>query len=129
METALRAHQGRKVEIHDDSLHCHMTGRNLQVRLDADELRILDRLAEEAGLSRSETARNALREGVRRMRAERALDRYLRFEFTLSRAAQHAGVTIQAMAEAAHARGIPFFRYSLEELRRDRERAAKWLKG
>jgi hypothetical protein len=101
----------------------------LQVRLDDDELRILDRLAEDAGLSRSETARSALREGVRRMRAERGLDRYLRFEFSLSRAAQYAGVTIQEMAEVAHARGIPFFRYSLEELGRDRERAAKWLKG
>ncbi len=63
------------------------------------------------------------------MRAERALARYLNFEFTLSRAAQYAGVAIYEMAEAAHARGIPFFRYSLEQLRRDRERTEKWLKG
>ncbi|HEY5605926.1 MAG TPA: UPF0175 family protein [Thermoplasmata archaeon] len=106
-----------------------MPARNLQVRVDDEEIRVLDRLAKDAGLSRSETARSALREGIRRMRAERALARYLNFDFTLSRAAQYAGVTIHEMAEAARARGIPFFRYSLEELRRDRERAGKWLKG
>ena len=103
--------------------------KNLQVRVDDREIGELDDLAEEMRLSRSEIARTALREGVRRLRMEKALGRYLNLEFTLSRAAQHAGVTIREMAQAASDRGIPFFRYSLGELRRDRERAAKWLKG
>jgi len=103
--------------------------KNLQVRVDDREIGELDDLAEEMRLSRSEIARTALREGVRRLRMEKALGRYLNLEFTLSRAAQHAGVTIREMAQAASDRGIPFFRYSLDELRRDRERAAKWLKG
>ncbi len=102
---------------------------NLQVRVGREELEELDELAEEMRLSRSEVARAALREGMQRMRREKALDRYLRLEFTLCRAAEYAGVTIQEMAEAASARGIPFFRYSIEELRRDRERAAKWRQG
>jgi len=103
--------------------------RNLQVRVDDDEVQDIDHLAEDLNLSRSEVARNALREGMRKLRIERALARYLNLEFTLSRAAQFAHVTIQEMARAASERGIPFFRYSLEELRRDRERAEGWTKG
>ncbi|HEX9339732.1 MAG TPA: UPF0175 family protein [Thermoplasmata archaeon] len=103
--------------------------KSLQVRLGEDEIEVLDELAEEMRISRSELARNALREGVRRLRMEKALTRYVNLEFTLSRAAQYAGVTIQEMAAAARDRGIPYFRYSLEELRRDLDRAAKWMKG
>ncbi len=103
--------------------------KNLQVRVDDEEIEDLDELAKEMRLSRSELARSALREGVRRLRKEKALARYLNLEFTLSRAAAYAGVTIHEMAELAAARGIPFFRYSLEELRRDRERARAWTKG
>ena len=103
--------------------------RNLQVRVDDEEIDDLDELAEEMSLSRSELARSALREGVRRLRTEKALSRYLNLEFTLSRAARYAGVTIREMAELAAAKGIPFFRYSLDELRRDRERARAWPKG
>lgn len=103
--------------------------RNLQVRVDDEEIDELDELAEEMRLSRSEVARSALREGVRKLRTEKALSRYLNLEFTLARAAQYAGVTIREMAQAARERGIPYFRYSLEELRRDRERAKKWIQG
>jgi len=103
--------------------------RNLQVRVEADEIEDLDELAQEMQLSRSEIARSALREGVRRLRMEKALARYLNLDFTLSRAAQYAGVPIRDMADFAAAKGIPFFRISLDELRRDRERARAWVKG
>ncbi len=103
--------------------------KNLQVRVDEEEIEELDGLAEDLRLSRSEIARSALREGMRKLRTEKAISRYLNLEFTLSRAAQYAGVTIQEMAAVASVRGIPFFRYSLEELRRDRDRAVKWVKG
>ncbi len=103
--------------------------KNLQVRVDEDEIGELDDLAEDMRLSRSEIARSALREGLRKLRTEKALNRYLNLEFSLSRAALYAGVTLHEMAAIASARGIPFFRYSVEELKQDRERAAKWLKG
>lgn len=103
--------------------------KNLQVRVDEEEVGELDRLADDMSLSRSEAARTALREGMKRLRTERALVRYLNLEFTLSHAAQYARVTIHEMARAASERGIHFFRYSLDELRRDRERAETWLKG
>ncbi len=102
---------------------------NLQVRVGEDEIDELDALARELDLTRSEVARSALREGIRRLRMERALRRYLALEWSLSRAAEAAGVSIREMAEAASARGIPFFRYSLDELRRDRERAGRWTKA
>ena len=103
--------------------------KNLQVRVDDEEIEDLDALAEELRLSRSEIARSALREGVRRLRMEKALARYLNLEFTLSRAAHYAGVPIRNMADLAAEKGIPFFRISLDELRRDRERTGAWVKG
>ena len=93
--------------------------RNLQVRVEADEIEDLDELAQEMQLSRSEIARSALREGVRRLRMEKALALYLNLDFTLGRAAQYAGVPIRDMANLAAAKGIPFFRISLDGLRRD----------
>src|SRR3970040_748421 len=103
--------------------------KNLQVRVDEDEIGELEELAGDMRLSRSEIARSALREGLRKLRMERALNRYLNLEFSLSRAALYSGVTLHEMAAIASARGIPFFRYSIEELKRDRDKAAKWLKG
>ena len=103
--------------------------RNLQVRVDDEEIDDLDELAKEMRLSRSELARSALREGILRLRMEKALVRYLNLEYTLSRAARYAGVPIREMADLAAAKGIPFFRISLEELRRDRERARAWVKS
>lgn len=102
---------------------------NLQVRLGEADAEGLDELARELGLTRSEAARRALAEGMKRLRMERALGRYLEGEITLSRAAEDAGVTIGEMADVAAERGIPYFRYPPEELRRDLNRAGKVLKG
>src|SRR3989454_6321427 len=103
--------------------------KNLQVRVGEDEVSEIDRLADDLNLSRSETARSALREGMRKLQMDRALARYLNLECTLSRAAQSARVTIHEMAPAPSDKGIPFFRYSLEELRRGRQRARKSAAG
>jgi len=103
--------------------------KNLQVRVDDEDVDALDELAEDLRLSRSEVARHALGEGMRKLRLEKGLTRYLNLEFTLAKAARFAGVTIHEMAAAASARGIPYFRYSIEELRRDRDRASKWLRS
>lgn len=93
--------------------------KNLQVRLGADEARGLDELASDLRFSRSETVRHLLREGMRRARMERALARYIAHEFTLSRAAEYAGVGIYEMCRMAAERGVPFFRYGVDELERD----------
>ncbi len=102
---------------------------NLQVRLGDDDTEDLDELARELGLTRSEAARRALAEGMKRLRMERALGRFVKGEITLARAAQDAGVTIGEMADVAADRGIPYFRYPPEDLRADMERAKKILKA
>jgi len=101
---------------------------NLQVRVEDEELGELDALAEDLHVSRSDLARNALREGVRRIRMEKALERYLHQRISLARAAQDAGVSLHEMHDLASSRGIPYFRYPVEELKRDTARATRWLK-
>lgn len=105
-----------------------MASKNLQVRLDPDDLKELDELAGDLDLVRSEVARKALREGVRRLRLEKALIRYLNHEFTLARAAEYAGVGIYEMSQVASDRGIPYFRYGPGELERDTAVARKLVK-
>ena len=103
--------------------------KNLQVRLDDDLVEDLDELAEDLRLLRSDVARRAIDEGLRRLRMERALEKYLHGKFSLGGAATYAGVSIYEMVDEASRRGIPYFRYSAEELERDAKRASKWLKG
>lgn len=102
---------------------------NLQVRLGERDTDELDALARELGLTRSEAARRALAEGMKKLRMERALLRYLNGDVSLARAAHDVGVTIGEMADVAAERGIPYFRYSPEELRKDVDRAGRVLKG
>jgi len=47
------------------------------------------------------------------------LERYVNEEFSLCRAAEFAGVSIQQMARYMAERGISFFRQSIEESKRD----------
>ncbi len=103
--------------------------KNLQVRLDDDLVDDLDELAEDLRLLRSDVARRAIDEGLRRLRMERALEKYLHGKFSLGGAAAYAGVSIYEMVDEAAKRGIPYFRYSAEELKEDVRRASKWLKG
>ncbi len=103
--------------------------KNIQVRLDDDLVEEIDELAADLRLLRSDVARRAVDEGLRRLRMERALDRYLHGKFSLGGAAAYAGVSIYEMVDEAAKRGIPYFRYSTEELERDAKRASKWLKG
>ena len=74
-------------------------------------------------------ARNALHEGIKVLKLEIALKKYLSNEFTLCRAAEFAGVSIQEMADYLRKREIPFFKYSESEFEEDTRRAKKWLKS
>lgn len=100
---------------------------NLQVRLPEEDLEALDALAVQLRASRSDAARAALEEGMRALRLRFALDKYATGDITLARAAEDAGVSLQRMALAARDRGIPYFRYSVQELERDIETAGDVL--
>lgn len=101
---------------------------NLQIRLPEDELREIEKLTKAMHMSKSEVARNALHEGLRALKMSIAARRYIDNEYTLCKASEFAGVSIQEMSEYMSRRNIPFFRYSAEELEGDVKRARKWLK-
>ncbi len=100
---------------------------NLQIRLPDEELQDLDELARSLHMSRSEAARNAIHEGLVKMRMEIALQRYLRKEFTLARAAAYAGVSLQIMAEFMAKNGVEYYRYFPGEVDVDAAKVADWL--
>jgi len=102
---------------------------NLQIRLADDELAEVEELTKVYHKTRSEVARNALHEGLRAMKMDIAMRRYLRNEFSLARAAGFAGVSIQQMSDYLARSDVPFFRYSPKELESDKERAKKAVRA
>ncbi len=104
----------------------HRTVKKIRVRLDDDVVRDLDELAADLRLVRSDIARQALGRGMKCLRMDRALERYLHQEFTLCRAAEYAGLSIYEMSEEAAKRSIPYFRYPADELARDADAARGW---
>lgn len=100
---------------------------NLQIRVPGDELHEIEELTRVMHASKSEVARNALHEGIKTLKIGIATSRYMDNKYTLCKAAEFAGVSIQEMSEYLSRKGIPFFRYSAEELERDVERAKEWL--
>lgn len=117
-----------KLLYHHKLLHRNVTMKNLQIRLPGDELREVEKLTKAMHMSKSEVARNALHEGLKSLKMSIAAKKYVDDEFTLCKAAEFAGVSIQEMSEYMGRREIPFFKYSTEELERDVKRAKKLLR-
>ena len=103
------------------------TVQNLQIRLPDEELADIDGLTTVLHMSKSEVARNALHEGLKVMKMGIAIQRYLNEEYTLCKAAEFANVSLIELARYATERGIPFFRYSENDLDDDIKRADKWF--
>lgn len=100
---------------------------NVQIRLPEEEISELEELIEILHMSKSEVARNALHEGIKALKLEIALKKYLSNEYTLCRAAEFANVSIQEMADYLSRRQIPFFKYSENELKKDTQKAKDWF--
>ncbi|MDZ7701213.1 MAG: ribbon-helix-helix protein, CopG family [Halobacteriales archaeon] len=74
---------------------------NVTARMSDEELDLVDRLAAERGVSRSEAIRDAIRRGAREELIRLALERYREEEVGMRGAATLAGITIaELMAEA-----------------------------
>lgn len=71
-----------------------MKTMTLSVRLDADEVRLLDQVAARDGLDRSAMLKRFLRRGYADYRYEKACTAYRRGEVSLSRAAEMAGLNL-----------------------------------
>jgi predicted HTH domain antitoxin len=100
---------------------------SMQVRIDDKNMRALNELAEMLSSSRSEVIRRVIEGGIRDLRMKIAMEKYIDGEFSLCRAAEFAGVSIQQMAKYLSERGIPFFKQTLGETERDAREAQSWL--
>jgi len=101
---------------------------SVQIKVGENEIRIMKELSEMLHSSSTEVISMAMEEGVKSLRMKIALEKYVNEEFSLCRAAEFAGVSIQQMARYMAERGIPFFRQSIEESKRDVREAEGWLK-
>jgi len=88
----------------------------------------LNELAQMLSSSRSEVIRRIIEGGIRELRMKIAMEKYIDDEFSLCRAAEFSGVSIQQMAKYLTQRGIPFFKQTIEESEKDVREAQSWLK-
>ena len=101
---------------------------SVQVKVGEKELKIMKELSEILHSPSSEVIKMAMEEGVKSLRMKIALEKYVNEGFSLCRAAEFAGISIQQMARYMAERRIPFFRQGIEESRRDVKEAEGWLK-
>ena len=76
---------------------------------------------------RSDVMGMVMWEGVKNLRMKIASEKYVNEEFSLCRAAEFTGVSIQQMARYLAERGISFFRQSVKEVERDVKEAEGWF--
>ena len=107
-------------------LQCNIM-ENLQIRIDERNMKNLNELAQMLSSSRSEVVRRIIEGGIRELRMKIAMEKYIDDEFSLCRAAEFSGVSIQQMARYLTQRGIPFFKQGVEESEKDVREAQSWL--
>ncbi len=90
----------------------------LSVRLDADEVRLMDQVAARDGLDRSAMLKRFLRRGYADYRYEEACAAYRRGEASLSRAAELAGIPLHDFLARFPETGLQL-NLAPEELRRE----------
>jgi predicted HTH domain antitoxin len=78
----------------------------LNLRIDAELARHLERIAQQESLRKTDVARKYLIEGVKNWRVEQAILRYQRQQISLERAAEDSGLTVYAMMDELHDRGV-----------------------
>ncbi len=100
---------------------------SIQIRIDEKNMKDLNELAQMLSSSRSEVIRRIIEGGIRELRMKIAMEKYIDDEFSLCRAAEFSGVSIQQMARYLAQRGIPFFKQSIEESEKDAREAQSWL--
>jgi len=76
---------------------------------------------------RSDVMEMVMWEGVKNLRMKIAFEKYVNEEFSLCRAAEFVGVSIQQMARYLAERGVSFFRQSIEEAELDAKEAEGWF--
>lgn len=80
--------------------------KNVTTRMEEEEIEMVERLADEMGVSRSDAVRIAVRGGAREELIRVALRRYQEGEVGMRGAAEIAGITIAEMMAEANERGV-----------------------
>jgi len=99
--------------------------KTLQIRIDDEITADLGELMRLLKMSKSEAARNALAEGIKRLKMEIATRKYLEGQFTLGMAAEFSHASIHEMAEYLSKHGVNYFRYDPSELAADAQAAKR----
>ena len=100
----------------------------LQVRIEDEDLAELIELMKYLKMSKSEVARNAMAEGIKRLKMDIAMKKFINGEFTLERAAEFSKATLLEMAEFLAEHGVTFFRYEPAEVIQDADTASKHIR-
>ena len=79
---------------------------NVTARMSEEELDLVERLAAERGVSRSDAIREAIRQGAREELIRIALERYREGKVGMRGAAELAGTTIAEMMHEANERDV-----------------------
>ena len=95
-----------------------MKTKTLSLRMEADEVKMLDEAAAKAGLDRASLLKRLLRRGYADYRYESACAAYRRGEVSLSRAAEMAGLSLYDLLSRFPADGLQL-NLTAEDLRRE----------
>ena len=85
-----------------------MSTEQINIRIDADMVSALERVAREEALDRATAIRRLLESSIKQWELEHALLGYRRGELSLGRAAQEAGLTQWELIDAARAAGLAY---------------------
>lgn len=85
-----------------------MKTEQINIRLEADLVSALERVAREEALDRATTIRRLLESSIKDWELERALLRYRRGEVSLGRAAEESGLTQWELIDAVRAAGMAY---------------------
>ena len=95
-----------------------MASVTISTRLDPEEVKLLESLAELSGLDRSTLVKGLLRRGMREFRLEHAAEALRKEKVTLSRAAELAGLDVWDFIAGMESQGLELH-YGVDELNQD----------
>ena len=98
-----------------------------EVKIGVEYRDIMKELSETLHLSNSEVMKMVMEEGIRDLRMKIAMEKYLAEDFSLCRAAEFSVASIQQMARYLEQKGVPFFKYGINETKRDMKEAKSWF--
>ena len=101
----------------------------VQVRVDDEESRELDELAEKLGISKSELIRKMIKIGKKELLFDFYYDLLIKKKISVAREAAEAGMSIIEFMTIAKERGFTYFRYDSDELQRDVQTVEGKLEG